>query len=346
MRPSATNPEQAGVYNHVQRIKEPLPQHTRHSRSTYLSVQLTLDVSSRIASLLRIGGHSLGEFHSTEVMLRNCGCRILRALVDFAEAAGLYSVLHHALALSKGLEKASGWADEDLGSVRQFEGIGPVVGTRLQQANCCRLADFAQLTTARAESLCQKHGSSVSSALASARNLLASSMQLNLRVLAETRTVELNLAVADAAPTQRLLDVRWCLMLGDTSTGKLLLVRKFSTRQARQEPQQHLHYSVKMPPKCGPNCFDAHLIALDHFGLDAHATTAVQAEASQRPANGEAARAGAPKQARQQGRVQNVHTTAAQKKTSKVGCKGPVASDSSRKMPALSASASSGPGAS
>ena len=150
-------------------------------------------MKSSLLIQLRAGGHALGEFHSAEYVLTQCGGRVLNALVEFLTMKeGHAAALLAALQLRRSLVGSLGWHDNPIAAVRQLDGtskgaspfywlllstsfkrlgdeesllmaagtlgagVGPAYSEKLRDAGAGSLAGLAQLLPTQIERVCGK----------------------------------------------------------------------------------------------------------------------------------------------------------------------------------------------
>ena len=164
--------------------------------------------ANKVALLLqlRAAGHPLGEFHSAEFVLEQCGSRILNALIEYLTTEEKHAdALHGAFVLRRSLHRSIGWHDDSLAGppavypmlmsrvahiaprepfiilmpstnsagIRQLDGVGPSMSQKLHDASICSLQALSQQIPARIEHVCGKATPFGSTLVRTARSLLA-----------------------------------------------------------------------------------------------------------------------------------------------------------------------------
>ena len=215
---------------------------------------------------VRCSGAPLGEFHGLQPLLLGACRRIVGAIVKYAECVELGTLLCAAVAVGKSLESGAGWYDESLSPFRQLAGVGAVLATKMRDASDGSLETFAQLTTARAESLC---GKSVSTALAQVRSLVDGALVVDATA-GQHGSSPLTVAVRVCAKTHAAEDdARWVLCVVDGAS-RLLMVRRFRVSELAHKGE--LVYELNVPPTSARHHLRANLLSVDCFGIDTAVT--------------------------------------------------------------------------
>ena len=232
---------------------------------------------------LRASGAPLEGFDDTRILMQEKGCRVLRAMIEYAESAGLSGPLCAAVRLHKSLSSGAGWHDAPTAAFRQFTGVGAQTAARLSEASQGSLQAFGQLTSLRVDQVAPR----ASSHLAEARTLLRSELRLvadveragpsregggggGLRVSIRVGPVSSPTAPLTPALAGSVRS-RWRLVIADYE-GRLLLSRKLSTAEALSSPAGALAFSFSVPPASARHHLEASLLNLDCFGIDLDCT--------------------------------------------------------------------------